>query len=196
VSSLTSEVLVMNEVLAVKDEAMLSVIPSLLNKHYGEQLANVWSFGVNVALRISDLLSIKLTDVEGDKLTLRESKTGKVAKIQLNLKALSIVDAVRSKHPESVYLFQSRRSKNVTNRQPKAISRQAVSNAFKDIGDTVGIQLGTHSMRKTRGYHLYKKTNDITRVMKMLRHSSEGVTLRYIGITQDDIDNDFNELVL
>jgi hypothetical protein len=49
-------------------------------------------------------------------------------------------------------------------------------------------------MRKTRGYHLYKQTKDIGRVMKMLRHGSEGVTLRYIGITQDNIDKDFVEL--
>jgi hypothetical protein len=41
---------------------------------------------------------------------------------------------------------------------------------------------------------MYKKTKDIARVMKMLRHSNEGVTLRYIGITQDDVDQDFVEL--
>ena len=62
------------------------------------------------------------------------------------------------------------------------------------IGQEVNISLGTHSMRKKRGYHLYKNTKGIARVMKMLRHSSEGVTLRYIGITQDDVDKDFVEL--
>ncbi|WP_244904110.1 site-specific integrase [Salinivibrio kushneri] len=46
-------------------------------------------------------------------------------------------------------------------------------------------------MRKTRGYMLYQATKDIGRVMKMLRHTSEGITLRYIGITQEDVDNDF-----
>lgn len=59
------------------------------------------------------------------------------------------------------------------------------------IGKEVNIVLGTHSMCKTRGYHLYQNTKDIARVMKMLHHSSEGVTLRYIGITQDDVDKDF-----
>jgi len=49
-------------------------------------------------------------------------------------------------------------------------------------------------MHKTRGYHLYKNTKDIARVMNMLRHSSEGVTLRYIGIIQDDVDKDFVDL--
>ncbi len=32
--------------------------------------------------------------------------------------------------------------------------------------------------------------------MKMLRHTSEGVTLRYIDITQDEVDKDFVSLEL
>jgi hypothetical protein len=49
-------------------------------------------------------------------------------------------------------------------------------------------------MRKTRGYLLYNQSKDIARVIKMLRHSSAGVTLRYIGITQESVDKDFIEL--
>ena len=44
----------MNEVQAVKDVSMLQVIPTLLAKHHSEQIGNIWDFGVNVALRISD----------------------------------------------------------------------------------------------------------------------------------------------
>ena len=99
-------------------------------------------------------------------------------------------------HPDHVYLFQSFRNQRSKNRPAKLLSRRYVSRAFAAIGEEVGIDLGTHSMRKTRGYHLYKNTNDIARVMKMLRHSSEAVTLRYIGITQEDIDRDFAELEL
>jgi hypothetical protein len=43
---------------------------------------------------------------------------------------------------------------------------------------------------------LYQDTKDIGRVMKMLRHSSAEQTLKYIGITQEDIDTDFKRLVL
>lgn len=186
----------MKEVEAVKNESELSTVSVLLAKRHGEQMADIWSFGVNVALRISDLLKIRFTDIKGDRLIVQEGKTDKEANIQLNSKALEIVNLVRSRDTNSVFLFQSKRSRNITNKPAKPITRQAVSAAFKDVGETLGIALGTHSMRKTRGYHLYKKTNDIARVMKMLRHSSEAITLRYIGITQDDIDNDFNELIL
>lgn len=185
----------MNEVHAVKDINVLKSIPSLLTKHYGEQMADIWEFGINVAIRISDTLNIKITDIENERLRITESKTGKVADISLNDKAMKIINKITSNYPGTTYLFQSRYSRNVSSRT-KPLSRQAVTIAFKGIGDIIGVKLGTHSMRKTRGYHLYKKTNDITRVSAMLRHSSTAVTLRYIGITQDDIDNDFNELVL
>ncbi|WP_044366076.1 tyrosine-type recombinase/integrase, partial [Vibrio fluvialis] len=79
---------------------------------------------------------------------------------------------------------------------PQPITRRAVSMAFQQVGQELNIALGTHSMRKTRGYFLYQSTKDIGRVMKMLRHTSEGVTLRYIGITQDEVDKDFVSLEL
>ncbi|WP_252456770.1 hypothetical protein [Macrococcoides canis] len=48
--------------------------------------------------------------------------------------------------------------------------------------------MGTHSMRKTFGYHYYKKTKDIALLMDLFNHSSQFVTLRYIGINQDVIN--------
>ncbi|WP_372880851.1 tyrosine-type recombinase/integrase [Psychromonas sp.] len=148
----------------------------------------------HLALRISDLLSIKFDDIHGDRLLIKESKTGKLANIQLNQKALATIKQIQAEHPDHVYLFQSYRNQQSLHKTPKPLTRRAVSEAFAMIGQEVNVSLGTHSMRKTRGYHLYQNTKDIARVMKMLRHSSEGVTLRYIGITQDDVDKDFVEL--
>jgi len=185
----------MKEVMAVTDEAQLNVIPALLKKHHSKQMSDVWEFGLNVALRISDTLDIKFSDIVNGRLEIVEGKTNKRASIALNSKALAIVDNIRQQHPLDVYLFQSRSSRNLSGKI-KPVSRQAVSTSFKNVGEILGIKLGTHSMRKTRGYHLYKRTNDIARVSKMLRHSSMGVTLRYIGITQENVDSDFNELVL
>lgn len=184
----------MSEVQAVKDLETIRLISHLLERRYSKQMADIWNIGLNLALRISDLLSIKFEDIHGDRLLVKESKTGKFANIQLNQKALSAIQTIQSEHPSHIYLFQSYRNQQSLNKPPKPLSRRAVTEAFSMIGQEVGIALGTHSMRKTRGYHLYKNTNDIARVMKMLRHSSEGVTLRYIGITQDDVDRDFVEL--
>jgi len=184
----------MAEVQAVKNLDTVKLISYLLEKRYSKQMADIWNIGLNLALRISDLLAIKFDDIQDDRLYIRESKTGKLANIKLNQKALERIQLIQTEYPKHIYLFQSYRNQQSLNISPRPLSRRAVSQAFSMIGAEVNISLGTHSMRKTRGYHLYQNTKDIARVMKMLRHSSEGVTLRYIGITQDDVDKDFIEL--
>ncbi len=186
----------MAEVQAVKDPETIRLISHLLNRRHSQQMADIWNIGLNLALRISDLLSIKFSDIDDDRLVLREQKTGKQASIPLNAKALRTIHRIKEEHPSHIYLFQSYRNRQAVNGYPRPLTRRAVSKAFESIGDELKLALGTHSMRKTRGYHLYKSTKDIARVMKMLRHSSEGVTLRYIGITQEDVDRDFRELEL
>ena len=47
-------------------------------------------------------------------------------------------------------------------------------------------------MRKTFGYHYYKQTKDIATLQKIYNHSSPSITLRYIGIVQDEIDKAFD----
>ncbi|NQZ24518.1 MAG: tyrosine-type recombinase/integrase [Colwellia sp.] len=183
----------MKEVKAVKDLDVVKMIPKLLVTHHSQQFSDIWTLGVNTALRISDLLSIKYTDIKGDRLTIKESKTGKCADIHLNQTALATITNIRDSAPDAIFLFQAT-ARNVKTIKP--LSRQAVGQAFKEIGDIVNINLSTHSMRKTRGYHMYKKFNDIGEVMKMLRHSSTAVTLRYIGIDQEQIDKGFANLEL
>ncbi len=51
-------------------------------------------------------------------------------------------------------------------------------------------------MRKTFGFQLYKKGIDVSRIQYLLNHSSPKDTLRYIGITQDEVDNIVEELNL
>lgn len=186
----------MPEVQAVKNLDTVKLVSYLLTRTYGQQMADIWNVGLNLALRISDLLSVKFSDIQNDRITLREGKTGKLATIKLNDKAKEIIERIHTENPGHVYLFQSYRNRWSLNKDSKPLSRRYVSRAIASIGEEVGLALGTHSMRKTRGYHLYKATNDLARVMKMLRHGSEAVTLRYIGITQDDVDRDFVELEL
>lgn len=181
----------MAEVQAIKNADSIKLIGHLLEIRSSQQMADVWNIGLNLALRISDLLSVKFSDIQSNRLTLREAKTGKHASIQLNHKAQEIIARIRHEHPNHVYLFQSYRNQQALNTPPRPLSRRAVTKSFRQVGEELKLALGTHSMRKTRGYLLYQKTKDIGRVMMMLRHSSEGVTLRYIGITQDDIDQDF-----
>jgi integrase len=184
----------MKEVHAVKDPNTINLISHLLEIRFSKQMSDIWNIGLNLALRITDLLSIKFSDIHDGRLLIRESKTGKVADIKLNNKALELIKQRQQNHPMHIYLFQSFRNQQSINSIAKPLSRRSVTKAFSEVGDEVKVLLGTHSMRKTRGYLMYKKTKDIARVMKMLRHSSEGVTLRYLGLDQESIDSDFISL--
>ncbi|OVE45880.1 tyrosine-type recombinase/integrase, partial [Pseudobacillus badius] len=48
--------------------------------------------------------------------------------------------------------------------------------------------IGTHTMRKTFGYHFYQQTKDVAMLQQIFGHSAPSVTLRYIGINDEMID--------
>ena len=58
--------------------------------------------------------------------------------------------------------------------------------ALSRVGDLLGINyLGTHTMRKTGAYRVYTQSNyNIGLVMHLLNHSSEAMTLTYLGLDQ------------
>lgn len=186
----------MSQVQAITNVETHQLISHLLKMRYSQQMSDIWNIGVNLALRISDLLAIKFINIQGERLIIKESKTGKLANIQLNPKALKIIERIHQEHPQHVYLFQSYRNQQAINRSPRPLTSRSVAKAFTAIGEELNIKLGTHSMRKTRGYFMYQKTKDLARVMNMLRHSSEKITLRYIGIEQESVDQDFIDLVI
>lgn len=182
----------MNTVDALNTQEELENVIGLLKKHATPIYADIFKFGVNVALRISDMLAIKFEDAQGNELTLKESKTGKTRVITLNNSAKQIIESRRNNHPHHIYLFEadSNRAKG------KPISRHSVSAKLKEIGDIVGKKLSTHSMRKTRGAIMFNNGVSIEKICLMLGHSSPAVTLRYIGITAKDIADTYHAFEL
>ncbi len=179
----------MHVVDAVKTKEEIKLMASLLNKHHGAIYSHLWIFGVNAALRISDLLSITMEHALTGTISLREGKTNKLRTIPLNHTAMAVVQQRHEQNPFHTYLFQveSNRAKN------KPISRQSASLAFKEAGDILGLKISTHSMRKTLGWTMYSAGERIERISKLLNHKDTGVTMRYIGLTQADIDSAYSE---
>ena len=96
----------------------------------------------------------------------------------------SIKGYVKSeKLKSSDYLFFSEKN-------PKqAIQRMQAHRIISHAGDMVGVTpLSAHSLRKTFGYWSYKQGIDISLLQTIFQHSSQAVTLRYIGITQESIN--------
>ena len=122
-----TEVNIMAKVQAVKDLDKVKLIRHLLEQRYSKQMADDWNIGLNLALRISDLLSVRFNDIHDDRLLIKESKTGKLANIQLNQKALITIKLIQTEHPHHVYLFQSYRNQQATNKASKPLTRRAVS---------------------------------------------------------------------
>ncbi|MDR3321126.1 MAG: tyrosine-type recombinase/integrase [Synergistaceae bacterium] len=155
--------------------------------------------GINTALRIGDLLTLSVGDVLGDKgqilktMELKERKTGKTKRFPINdsiNNALSDYLEKRRIRDRSEPLFLSQKGER--------LSRSQAWRIMKTAGESAGLEnIGTHSLRKTFGYHVYKKTGgDLGLVQKLLNHSASGVTLKYIGIDKERLDNTYLELNL
>jgi len=192
----------MQEVEAVKTAEQRQQVEAHLAGQ-GVIYADIWKAGVNTALRISDLLSLTMDDVrsldaEQPSLQIKEQKTGKRRKIVVNQSALAVMQRRLADHPKHVWLFQSDAVTLNKRQPPKPINRRSVSRVFERVGQKVApkIALGTHSMRKTRGYAMHKAGRSIESIAKILNHSSPAVTMRYIGLVQQDIDDSYTELEL
>jgi integrase len=177
-----------NEVEAVKTRAEIAQVESLLRKHKGDVYGDLWKFGVNTALRISDLLDLRYTqlDIEARQFELIEGKTGKKRSVGLNSGAIGVIESRRKKWPLDVYLFQTH-SNRTASMASKPLNRSTVARAFSEIGDILKLKLGTHSMRKTRGWAMYSDGVPVEMISKVLNHSTTAVTMRYLGITKEEV---------
>lgn len=148
-------------------------------------------FGINTGLRIQDILKFRVKDVTGDQIVMNEMKTGKRKIIQVNPTLKREIKKYTSNMKPEDYLFPSRQGKNKPLKRDMAykIMRKA-ANEF-DLVD-----IGTHTLRKTFGYHMYQKTKDITLVQRLLNHSDKSITMRYIGMDQDMMNDAMNRFGL
>ncbi|MDW7674327.1 MAG: site-specific integrase [Bacillota bacterium] len=194
----------MQTVQPIRDIKKIDAIKEILlrDREYGARNNLLFILGINSGLRISDLLLLKLKDVLINEesnfkvfITIKEKKTGKVKHFPINK---SSVKAIKNYIEQldlidlNEYLFKSRKGVN------KPISRVQAWAVLKKAAEEAGISeaIGTHSLRKTFGYHAYQSGIDITLLQKIFNHSAPSVTLRYIGITQDEVNDVYINLNL
>lgn len=172
----------MNVVQPIRDYEKLESIKRKLKSRNDRNYILLMT-GLYTALRISDILRIRVEDVRNDYLNIREKKTSKLRRVYLHpelKKALK--DYIIDKEPYE-FLFKSREGEN------RPITRAMAYLILNEVAEEVGIDsIGTHSLRKTFGYWVYKDTKDVAALQKLFNHSSPEETLRYIGIEQDNVD--------
>jgi integrase len=136
--------------------------------------------GINSGLRISDILQLKVKDVKRSYFNIIEIKTKKKKRIDMTSQLQREFKKYIENKEDHEYLFKSREGLN------KPITRSMAYKILRRAANYVGLDdIGTHTMRKTFGYHLYKKTGDVALLQKILNHSDPAFTLRYIGISED-----------
>ncbi len=88
------------------------------------------------------------------------------------------------------FLFKSRQAY-------KAITRQRAYQILQDVAVEFRINnFGTHSLRKTFGYHFYQKTKDVVTLQEIFNHSHSSVTLRYIGVNRQLVNKAYKAFTL
>ncbi|NMD72798.1 tyrosine-type recombinase/integrase [Bacillus sp. DNRA2] len=154
-----------------------------LKRHCSERDYILFLLGINVGLRVSDMLQLKAKEVKGKKkIIIREGKTQKPRTVHLQ----NIYDELNDyiKGLDSEWLFPSRKGdKPITRIQAYRQLNRAAEMADIEEG------IGTHTMRKTFGYWYYKQTKDIAKLQEILNHSHPNITKRYIGITAEEIED-------
>lgn len=159
----------------------------------------MWTIGVSLGLRISDLLSLKIKQLLNDDLTFRERIMvieQKTSKLNNCLITESVIDAV-TKYFDSIkwkfelddYLFKSNKTKG---KMYEEYGWKILSDAGKALD--LPIVIGSHTMRKSFANIaacVDKSSidmNSITKIQGLLNHSNQQVTMRYLGTYQKMFD--------
>lgn len=188
-----------------------------VNETYGEkpmpitQLRNayrnkmIWLVGMNIGIRASDFLELKWSfffDVKDDStiewkpyyslIPQKQRKKHKFVKLYFNNTLKQAIMDYLKMYPITQkqiddYMFTNDRGEHIT--------KQQLWNIIKDTAAEAGIEqnVGTHSLRKTWGYHCWHNATDKSKALIILQkcfgHSSPQTTLAYIGILNEEIED-------
>ncbi|TCJ05055.1 tyrosine-type recombinase/integrase [Cytobacillus praedii] len=180
----------MNVVQPIRDPDVIEAIKKYLKTR---SLRNYlfFCFGIYSGLRVSDLLDLKVGMVRNTThITMEETKNKHRKRFIIHPKIRNDLDRFISKKEDDEYLFSSRQIKKKTRLKGQPISRSTAYKILNDAARHFGLrEIGTHTLRKTWGYQLYKQdSQNLALLMEMYGHTKPTDTLRYIGITQDMMD--------
>ena len=182
----------------IRNKAHIKKISAyFINK--GEYRNNLlFIMGIHTALRISDMLRLTWNDIYDfsnnrvrNEFYIIEKKTGKSKIVAVNQAVIQAIYRLFNQvRPSSNNFLFAHPTLN------KAISRiqayRIIHTASKEAN--IDASISCHSLRKTFGYHLWKKGTSLVIIMDIYNHSNYSVTKRYLGITQDDKNSAYLKL--
>ena len=177
----------MNYVEPIRDLEKLEEIKEEL-KRKGTRDYMMFLTGINSGMRISDIIQLNVDDVRNsngtmkEHITIIEKKTKKEKKFPLCNNLLVEMEKYTRNMEQEKHLFESRKGKN------KPITTTQAYRIIVNAGERVGI--------KNIGTHYYKRYKNIAILQEILNHSDPSITLRYIGVNQDEIDLSYKNFSL
>ena len=166
----------------IKDIELIRYIKRYL-KESNERDYVMFTTGIYTGLRISDILRLRVKDVKDkERIRIKQKKTNQFVDIKLNKELREIYkEYCKDKEPMD-YLIANERLKKVN----RPITRDRAYKIMTKLAKEFRLErIGTHTLRKTCGYHMYKNSNkDIGLVMQVLGQKDESSTLNYIGLNE------------
>ncbi|MBP5818398.1 MULTISPECIES: site-specific integrase [Lactiplantibacillus] len=188
-------------VLPIKDSNVLKEVQDTLlhNFNAGQRNYTIFQVGKATLLRVSDVMRLRWADVFNENSTVRQNafihdkKTDKTNLLYLKpvqTDLLAYQAWLQENHLASEWLFPS------IQHPERHITEKQFYKIMSKVGDLLGINyLGTHTMRKTGAYRVYTQSNyNIGLVMHLLNHSSEAMTLAYLGLDQASQENMLDQI--
>lgn len=172
----------------IRDKKDIETIKRLLRDHPRNHALFV--VGINTALRASDLLNLRVKQVQGvkagDTVPIKEIKTKKHNKITFNDNAVAAINNLLNSqtfYPKD-FLFHGRDPS-------KPIDPRSLRRLVMDWCEEINLNgnYGSHTLRKSYGYHKRMAGVDLKLLQKKFRHSSPHITLDYLGITDAEIND-------
>lgn len=151
----------------------------------GERNILFFELGLAGAFRPSDLLALKVGDVKNGIIKKRAKKTNKEFDIRLNDDVFTLVKAYIRDMEDEEKLF--------------TMNHSTAYRFLKKAAEEIGLEenIGVHSLRKTKAYHLYIDSGyDLGLIMDLLQHDEAGSTLHYIGWKKAELDKKLSAHVL
>ncbi|WP_019390914.1 tyrosine-type recombinase/integrase [Priestia filamentosa] len=178
----------MEYVEALRDIKQINSIKRYLKSH-SERDYVLFVFGINTGLKITEILDIKVGDVLEEEghvggffhIPCKDSRIAREIYLNHNVKK-DILHYIKATHlKRDNYLFQSTKTE-------KPITRQQAYRVISHAAKVVGIQgkIGTNSLRKTFGFHAYKRGVSISLLKEYFNHSTPSETLKYLGISKHE----------
>ncbi|AGO47864.1 phage integrase family protein [Cellulophaga phage phi46:1] len=146
--------------------------------------------GINLGLRISDLLTLDFEQLKAGKIGINEKKTGKKRFLDVNDNITTALKYFKDdlRHERGGMVFVSQKG--------TIYSQQHVNRLIKKYFK--GERISSHSLRKTFGRRVWENNGESEKALMYLsdifQHSSIAETRKYLGITASEITDIYMNL--